>query len=78
MHTTATEEGNMALAKQFSFVRDVEKEHAGLYKKAMDHMVSEEETEYYVCSVCGHIEDGYAPSECPICNAPQDKFNRIV
>lgn len=75
---TATEENNTAVAKQFSFVRDVEREHAGLYKKAMDHMVSEQTTEYYVCSVCGHIEDGFAPDECPICGAAKNKFTKIV
>ncbi len=71
---TASEEGDQAVAKQFSFVRDVEREHAGLYKKAIDHMVSEKSTEYYICSVCGHIEDGDAPDECPICGAPKKKF----
>ncbi len=73
---TANEEGNSAVAKQFGFVRDVEKEHAKLYGKAMDHMVAERETEYYVCSVCGHIEDGSAPDECPICGAPKEKFTK--
>ncbi len=75
---TANEEGSTAVAKQFSFVRDVEREHAGLYKKAMDHMVSEDETEYYICSICGHIEDGYAPDECPICSAPKEKFTKTA
>ncbi len=71
---TAGEEGNAAVARQFGFVRDVEREHSGLYKSAMDHMVAEKETEYFVCSVCGHVEDGYTPDECPICGAPKDKF----
>ena len=72
----ANDENNEAVAAIFGFVRDVEKEHAKLYKRAMDHMVSEEETEYYICSICGHIEDGYAPDECPICGAPKDKFTK--
>ena len=75
---TATEENNPAVAKQFSFVRDVEREHARLYKKAIDYMVSEESTAYYVCTVCGDIEDGNAPDECPICGAPKDKFKKVV
>ncbi len=74
----ATEAGNTAIAKQFGFVRDVEREHADLYSKALDHMVSERATEYYVCSICGHIEDGSAPDECPICGAPKDKFRQVV
>jgi superoxide reductase len=28
----------------------------------------------YVCSVCGHIEFGSAPDNCPVCHAPKDKF----
>ena len=75
---TATQENNTAVAKQFGFVRDVEKEHAGLYSRAMDHMIAERETEYYVCSICGHIEDGSAPDECPICGAPKDKFAKVT
>ncbi len=73
----ANEEGNSAVAKQFSFVRDVEREHARLYSKAIDLMVSEKQTEYNVCTVCGHIEDGYAPDECPICGALKEKFKSI-
>lgn len=73
----ASEEGNTAVAKQFSFVRDVEREHAKLYSKAIDHMLSEKDTEYYVCTVCGHIEDGNAPDECPICGASRDRFKKV-
>jgi len=73
----ANEEGNSAVARQFSFVRDVEREHAKLYSRAIDHMVSEKQTEYYVCTVCGHIEDGDVPDECPICGAPKAKFKFI-
>lgn len=28
----------------------------------------------YVCLVCGHVEFGTAPENCPICHAPKDKF----
>ena len=29
----------------------------------------------YVCSVCGYVHEGEAPTEpCPICKAPPDKF----
>lgn len=74
----AEEEGNEEIARLFGFVRDVEGEHAGLYRKALDHMTSDRETEYYVCGVCGHIEDGAAPESCPICGAPQDQFRKIT
>jgi desulfoferrodoxin-like iron-binding protein len=28
----------------------------------------------YVCGVCGHVEFGAAPENCPICHAPKEKF----
>jgi desulfoferrodoxin-like iron-binding protein len=28
----------------------------------------------YVCQICGHVEFGTAPENCPICHAPKDKF----
>lgn len=28
----------------------------------------------FICSVCGHIEFGSAPENCPVCFAPKDKF----
>ena len=32
----------------------------------------------YVCSVCGYtVEADEAPEKCPICKAPQEKFNKI-
>jgi superoxide reductase len=29
---------------------------------------------WYVCLVCGHVEFGVAPANCPVCHAPKDKF----
>ena len=36
---------------------EVEKEHAALYQKALDHMDNMEECDYYICSVCGHTHE---------------------
>jgi len=74
----ANEEGNTSVATAMSYSRDVEKGHAKLYKKALAHMMSEEETEYYVCQVCGHVSDGTLPDKCPICGAPKEKFRKVV
>jgi len=74
----ANEEGNTSVAKTFSYSRDVEKGHANLYKKALAHMMAGDETEYYICQVCGHVSDGVLPDECPICGAPKDKFRKVV
>ena len=31
----------------------------------------------FVCSVCGYVHEGdAAPAQCPVCNAPAEKFTR--
>jgi rubrerythrin len=74
----ANEEGNTSVATVLSYSRDVEKGHAKLYKKALALTMAEEETEYYVCQVCGYVSDGSLPDVCPICGAPKDKFRKVV
>ncbi|UCC61341.1 MAG: rubrerythrin family protein [Dehalococcoidia bacterium] len=73
----ANEEGNTGVARIFTYSRDVEAGHAKLYKKALEHMIQEKETDYYVCGVCGYVSDGELPDECPICGAPGDKFRHV-
>jgi rubrerythrin len=66
--------GNVAASNIFSQSRDVEEGHAKLYKKAMNHLIGERETTYYVCQVCGYVSDGVWPEVCPICSAPKGQF----
>lgn len=54
--------------------RDVEDGHAKLYKNAINHLIGERETTYYVCQVCGYVSDGVLPEACPVCGAPKDQF----
>ena len=54
--------------------RDVEAGHAKLYKNAINHLIGERETTYYVCKVCGYVSDGVWPEVCPVCGAPKDQF----
>jgi rubrerythrin len=70
----ATEEDNKGALTFFSQSRDVEDTHAKLYKEAINHMTEERETEYYVCKVCGYVEDGTLPDECPVCGAKSNMF----
>ncbi|MGA2671538.1 MAG: ferritin family protein [Dehalococcoidia bacterium] len=74
----ANEESNTSVATVLGYSRDVEKGHAKLYKKALAHTMAEEETEYYVCQVCGYVSDGVLPDVCPICGAPKEKFRKVV
>lgn len=41
--------------KAFSNARDMESRHAELYKKAMNDMPADRQTDYYVCQICGYI-----------------------
>ena len=73
----AEDEEEEAAALIFSQARDVEEGHAKLYKKALDHLIAERSTEYYVCTVCGHIVENNPPEKCPICSASKSKFKKV-
>jgi rubrerythrin len=77
MLKVAYEDGEEAAALVFSQVRDVEESHAVLYKKAMDHVIWERETSYFLCGVCGYVADGGVPENCPICGAASRLFERV-
>ncbi len=70
----AEELGDGPASTLFSNSRDVEEGHAKLYKHAMNDLIGERETPYYVCQVCGYVSDGILPETCPICSAPKDQF----
>jgi rubrerythrin len=74
----ANEEDNVSVASIFGFSRDVERVHAKLYKTALDHMMQNVDTKYYVCGVCGYVSDGELPDQCPICGAPRERFRTIT
>jgi rubrerythrin len=74
----AEAEGNRAAVLHFSQSKDVEEMHARLYKEAMNHLMEERETTYYVCLVCGYIADGILPEICPVCGAKKDQFTHFA
>jgi len=74
----ASDEGKEGVVKAFSQARDVEMRHAELYKGAMNNMLSDRESVYYVCQVCGYVSEDEAPENCPICGAVRGKFKKII
>ena len=70
----AEEVGDIPASTLFSNSRDVEDGHAKIYKHAMNDLIGERETTYYVCQVCGYVSDGILPETCPVCSAPKDQF----
>jgi rubrerythrin len=74
----ASDEGKESVLNAFSQSRDVESRHAQLYKKAMNDMLADRETEYYVCQVCGYVSEDEAPDNCPVCGAVKGKFKLVT
>ena len=75
----AEAEGHKA-KKMFKFAVEAEKVHARLYQLAIEAAERGEdltETEFYLCPVCGHIEMGTPPENCPICGVPASKYIQI-
>jgi len=66
--------GDVKVSNILSNSRDVEDGHAKLYKYAINHLIGEKETTYYVCQVCGYVSDGVWPDVCPVCSAPKEQF----
>ena len=73
----AEEEGEAAASVVFSQNRDVEAFHANLYKRALNNLIAQRSTEYYVCTVCGYVAEREPPENCPVCNAPESSFEKI-
>jgi rubrerythrin len=74
----ASDDGKESVLNAFSQSRDVESRHAQLYKKAMNDMLADRETEYYVCQVCGYVSEDEAPDNCPVCGAVKGKFKLVT
>jgi rubrerythrin len=73
----ASDEGMGSVLNAFSQSRDVEDRHAELYKKAMNDMLADRHTVYYVCQVCGYVSEDEAPESCPVCGAVKAKFKPV-
>lgn len=73
----AKADGEKVAEKSFVFANEVEKIHAGLYKKALDNLDNFPVKDYYVCSVCGYTVADEAPEKCPVCGAMKKAFNKV-
>ena len=76
----AKEEGYDEIARLFSAVGAVEKEHEERYRKLIENIegglvFSRDGDSIWKCSNCGHIVVGKnAPEVCPVCSHPQSYF----
>ena len=71
---------NHKAQRMFKYAVAAEEVHAQLYKKALEAVEQGkdlEETEFYLCPVCGHIEFGKPQEDCPICGTLASKYVQI-
>ncbi|WP_031482060.1 rubrerythrin family protein [Maridesulfovibrio frigidus] len=77
MMEEAKEEGENAVLRYFGFANEAEKVHATLYTEALENTDKFSEAEFYICSVCGHTQDGEATEKCPICGAAPKAYQKV-
>ncbi len=79
----AKEEGFTEIARLFTAVGKIEKEHEERYKALLANIeegkVFKKDTSIsWVCSNCGHNHEGTtAPGKCPVCDHPQAYFEEV-
>jgi len=74
----AKKEGLTSAMRSFHIANEVEKIHASLYKKALENIGKNEETDYYICKVCGCTVEGEPPDVCPVCGAKKVAFYKVA
>lgn len=75
----AEKEGNQAAKASFYLANEVEKIHHALYEKALAAVEQKQDinTEaFFLCPVCGYVEENHAPDRCPVCGAPGSSFKK--
>jgi rubrerythrin len=71
--------GQKAAELGFTLASKAEAVHAQLCGDALKNLEGQcVQTTFYVCLVCGEVTDNSAKAEdCPICNAPIEKFEAV-
>jgi rubrerythrin len=66
--------------KMFGYALEAEKVHAELYQKALQAVKDGkdiDEVNVYLCPICGHIELGTPPENCPVCGVKASKYIQL-
>jgi rubrerythrin len=71
-------ESSKAVKKAFAQSMETDGQHAHLFERAMADMPASNETDYYVCQICGHISVDFVPENCPVCHAVSGRFKKVV
>lgn len=67
------EAGKKKAGEAFDLFSKVEKIHRKLLEEVLKEN-TEDSTNYYVCQICGYVATDEIPTNCPVCNAVQEKF----
>ena len=65
--------------RMFNYAARAEAVHAKIYKMALEAVQRGEDfaEEFFLCPVCGYIELGAPPENCPICGAKGKSFLQV-
>jgi rubrerythrin len=65
--------------RMFKYASGAEAVHAKIYQMALEAVQNGEDfaDEFYLCPVCGYIELGAPPENCPICGAKGKVFVQV-
>jgi rubrerythrin len=77
----AKAEGNKDALRSFSLANEVEKIHERKYISAAEAVGTKKDLpakKYYICPVCGNIEEDAAPEKCSVCGAPGRSFREVA
>jgi rubrerythrin len=66
-----------AVQKAFEQSKDTDEEHVELYQEALKSLLAESRATYYVCQICGHINEDFVPENCPVCGAVSGRFKEV-
>ena len=74
----AEAEGQETAKKGFHLANEAEKVHGELYKKAIASISSlkGKDSDWYLCPICGFVQEGSAPDTCPICKVKGSLFRK--
>jgi rubrerythrin len=62
------------------YALEAEKVHARLFKQALEALASGKDLskmDVYLCPICGDVEFGEPPDQCPICGAKKEKYVKV-
>jgi rubrerythrin len=71
---------NHKASRMFGYAVEAEAVHAKLYGMALEAVKGGKDLnvgEIWLCPVCGHIEFGKPPAQCPICSALASKYVKL-